>query len=136
MNVQPAFACGAVDCAVNIELFNRAIAGKTAQPAHRDLYVAGAQLSRVVQILEFALVPHLHGPLVLGFAANADAFGIITRIAIRRRAAGSDPFVAAFVALFLFLKPLFQRLHQLVPAAHFFDLGHFLWRQIFLGDRL
>ena len=40
------------------------------------------------------------------------------------------------MALFLLLEPLFQRLHQLVPAAHFFDLRHFLWRQIFLGNRL
>jgi hypothetical protein len=40
------------------------------------------------------------------------------------------------VALLLFLEPLLQRLHDLVPVAERFDRGHFLGGQEFLGDRL
>ena len=38
------------------------------------------------------------------------------------------------MTLFLFFQTLFQRLHQFVPAAHFFDLRHFFGRQIFFRD--
>src|SRR3546814_10122825 len=48
----------------------------------------------------------------------------------------ADPLAAALVALLLFLEPLFQRLHDLVPVAERLDRGHFLGRQEFLGDRL
>ena len=39
------------------------------------------------------------------------------------------------MALLLFLEPLFQRLHDLVPVAERFDRRHFLGGQEFLGDR-
>src|SRR3546814_2107981 len=61
---------------------------------------------------------------------------IIARIADCRGAAGADPLAAALVALLLFLEPLLQRLHDLVPVAERLDRGHFLGRQEFLGDRL
>src|SRR3546814_16183973 len=48
----------------------------------------------------------------------------------------ADPLAAALVALLLFLEPLLQRLHDLVPVAERLDRGHFLGRQEFLGDRL
>src|SRR3546814_14908274 len=48
----------------------------------------------------------------------------------------ADPLAAALVALLLFLEPLFQRLHDLVPVAERFDRRHFLGGQEFLGDRL
>src|SRR3546814_19964193 len=50
----------------------------------------------------------------------------------RTGAASADPFVAAFVALFLFFETLLQRFHQLVEAAEGLDLGHLLGCQMLL----
>ncbi len=44
--------------------------------------------------------------------------------------------VAALMALLLFLEPLAQRLHELVPAAHGLDLLLFFFGQEFLGELL
>ena len=49
-----------------------------------------------------------------------------------RSAASTDPFIAAFVALILFLETFALGLHQLVESAHAFDLGAlFLTQQQF-----
>src|SRR3546814_7050244 len=82
------------------------------------------------------LFPDLQRALVLALAADPHALGVITRIPKGARAACADPLAAALVALLLFLEPLFQRLHDLVPVAERLDRGHFLGRQEFLGDRL
>src|SRR3546814_7981163 len=92
--------------------------------------------SDLVEILELALFPDLQRALVLALAADPHALGVITRIPKGARAACADPLAAALVALLLFLEPLFQRLHDLVPVAERLDRGHFLGRQDFLGDRL
>ena len=60
---------------------------------------------------------------------DADAFGIIAIGAERGCAACADPLVATLVALFLFLKALFECFHELFEAAHGFDLVH-----LFLGE--
>ena len=46
LDVEPALARGAVDRRVEVELVGRAFAGEAAQPAQRDLDVAGAELAR------------------------------------------------------------------------------------------
>ncbi len=112
----------------------RAGAGELAQAAQRDLDVAGAEFDGVVEVLEFALVPHFHGALVLALAADADAFRVVAGIAERRGAAGADPFLAALVAAFLFLEALLQGLEQLVEAAHCLDLLLLLLGEVFLAD--
>ena len=73
---------------------------------------------------------------MLGLAADTNSFGVVTAIAIRRGAASTDPFITALMTLFLFLKPLLQRLHQLVPATHFFNGSHFFGAEILLRNRL
>src|SRR3546814_3778559 len=78
-----------------------------------------------------ALVPYFVCVLVRTLAAGPNAFLIIAGIAERRCAAGADPFVAALMPSLLFLKPLFQRLHDLFPGTERFHLLHFLGRQIF-----
>src|SRR5690606_3010064 len=93
---QAAVPGGVVDGAVDVELFRRALAGELAQAAQGDLDVAGAQFHLVVQVLVFALVPHLHRPaLALAGVADADAFRVVAAGAERAGAAGADPLVAA-----------------------------------------
>src|SRR3546814_2550108 len=83
-----------------------------------------------------ALVPYFVCVLVRTLAAGPNAFLIIAGIAERRCAAGADPFVAALMPSLLFLKPLFQRLHDLFPGTERFHLLHFLGRQIFFRHSL
>ena len=52
---------------------------------------------------------------MLAFTPDPDAFGIVTAVAERRCAARPDPFIATFVALFLFFEPLLQRVHDFIP---------------------
>ena len=129
VDVEIALVRGALDGVVEIELVGRAGAREFAQAAQRDLDVARAELDLVVEVLELALVPHLHGAAVLAFSADADAFGIVARVAERRGAGGADPFLAALVAALLLFEPLLQGLEQLVEAAH--RLDHLL---LFLGE--
>ena len=136
LDIQPSLARRAVDGAVDIQLFGCPVARKAAQAAHGDLDVAGAEFAGVVEILEFALFPDFDRAFMLRFTANADALGIVTGITIGRCPAGTDPFISALMPLFLLFEPLFQRIHQLVPATHLFDFGHFFGRQIFFGNRL
>ena len=120
----------------DIEFIERALTREFPQAAQRDLDVARAKLLGVVEILEFALVPDLHGPLVLRFTADADAFGIVARIAVRRGPLGADPFAAALMALLLFLEPLLERLHDLFPRPKRLDRLHLLGSQVFFGNGL
>ena len=136
MDIEPALLGGAFDRGVEIELVLRAFTGKAAQATQRHLDVARAQFLGAVEVLELALVPHLDRTLVSAFAADPHAFGIVARIAEGRGAAGSDPLVAALVTLFLFLEPLLQRLHDLVPVTQRLDLFHLFFGKEFLGHRL
>src|SRR3546814_10625712 len=61
-------------------------------------------------------------------SADAHAFRVVAAMTERTGAASADPFVAAFVALFLFFETLLQRFHQLVEAAEGLDLGHQIGR--------
>ena len=67
---------------------------------------------------------------------DAHAFGVVAGIAERRRAARADHLRSAFVPLLLFFEALLQRLHELVPAAHGFDLLLLFFAEEFLGERL
>ncbi len=115
MDVEPALPRGAFDRRVEIEFVRRTLAREAAQPAQRDLDIAGAQLLGVVEIPELALVPHLQRAFVLALAADPHALRVIAGIAIGTCAAGADPLVAALVAPLLFVEPLLQRLHDLFP---------------------
>ena len=117
-DVEIAFVRGALDGAVEVELVRRAGAREFAQPAQRDLDVAGAEFDVAGEILELALVPDLdRAEIAVAVLADAHAFGIVAVGAERRGAAGADPFLAALVAALLFGEPLAQRLHKLVEAA-------------------
>ena len=127
---------GLLDRSVEIEFVRRAGAREFAQPPQRHLDVADAELDIAVEILELALVPHLHGAVVaVLFLPDPHAFGIVALGAERRRAGGADPFAAALVAALLFLEPLAKRLHELVPA-HRLDLLLLFLGEVFLGELL
>src|SRR4029077_18643459 len=114
---------GLLDGVVEVELVGRAGAGELAQPPQRDLDVPGAELDLVVEVLELALVPHLHGAEVAVLVlADAHAFGIVAVGAVRRGAGRADPLAAALVAPLLLGEALPQLLHELLPAAHRLDL--------------
>src|SRR5947209_3728791 len=110
VDVEIALVRGALDGVVEIELVGRAGARELAQPAQRDLDVARAELDLVVEVLELAPVPHLHGAAMLALAADAYALRIVAGVAERRGAAGADPFLAALVTALLFFEALLQRL--------------------------
>ena len=76
--VEPArVARGGGDGAVQVQFFGCAFAREATQPAQRDLDVACAELDRVVEVAELALVPHLDCRAVAGgLAADADALGV------------------------------------------------------------
>ena len=135
-DIEPTLPCGAIDGAVDVELVGIALTREPAQAAQRDLDVARAELAGIVEVLELALFPHLDRALVLALAADAHAFGVIARVAERAGSAGADPLVAALMALFLLLKPLLERLHDLFPRPQCLDLFHFLVGKEFLGHRL
>src|SRR3546814_10601879 len=107
--VEPATAGGAVDGGVEIKLLGRALAGEAAEATERDLDVPGAELLRIVEIPELALVPDLDGatlsPAVL---ADADAFRIVAIGAERGGAAGADPLAAALVPPLLLPQSCFR----------------------------
>ena len=93
-----------------------------AQPPQRDLDVARADLDRVVEIPELALVPDLHrAPVPRLLLADPDAFRVVAVGAERARAAGADPLDAALVPTLLLFEAFLQRLHELVPAAERLD---------------
>jgi len=114
------------DRPVQVQLFGGPVTGPAAQAFQGHFDVAGAQLNRVIQVLELALVPDFDRALVAAFfLADTHAFGVVAISAKRRRACGPDPFAAALMATFLFFQPLFQRLHQLVKTTQRVNLGHF-----------
>jgi hypothetical protein len=77
LHVEVALVRGLVDSLVEVELLGRAGAGEAAQAAQGDAHVAHAELDGVVEVLELALVPHLHGAEVAVLVlADADAFGL------------------------------------------------------------
>ena len=118
------------DGAVQVQFRRRALARELTQAAQRDLDVAGAEFQGVVQVLELALIPHLHcAEVAVVVLADAHPFGVVAVGAEGRRAGGADPLRSPLVALLLLLQALFQRLHQLVPAAQGLDLRPFLGRQ-------
>ncbi len=136
-DVKIALVRGAPDGAVEIELLRRAGAGELAQPPQRHLDVAGAELDLSVQILELALVPHLHrAEIAVGILADTHAFRIIAIGAERRRTRRADPLVAALVALLLLLHALAQGLEQLLEPAHRLDLFLLLLGEVFLRELL
>ena len=136
VHVEIAVVGGLPDRGVEIEFVGRAGAGEFAQAAQRDLDVADAELDIAVEILELALVPHLHGAVVAVLVlADAHAFGIVAVGAERRGAGGADPLVAALMAALLFLQALAQRLHELVPA-HRLDLLLLFLGEVFFGELL
>ena len=57
---------GLVDGAVEVEFLGGAGAREPAQAPQRDSHVAHAELDAVVEVLELALVPHLHGAEIAG----------------------------------------------------------------------
>src|SRR4029079_8069649 len=111
-------------------------ARELAQAAQRDLDVAGAELDLVVEILEFPPVPDLdRAEVTVLVLADADAFRVVAVRPERRRAGGTDPFLAALVAALLLPHALAQRFQQLVQAAHRLDLlllflGEVFFRQL------
>ena len=136
MHVEIAVVGGLLDRSVEVELVGRAGARELAQPPQRDLDVADAELDIAVEILELALVPHLHGAVVaVLLLPDAYALGIVAMGAERRGAGGADPLAAALVAALLFLEPLLQGLHELVPA-YGLDLLLLFLGEIFLGELL
>ena len=120
-----------------VELVGRAGARELAQAAQRQLDVARAELDLVVEVLELALVPHLHGAEVPALVlADAHAFRIVAVGAERRGAGGADPLVAALVAPLLLGEALGERLQELLEPAHRLDLLLLLFGQILLGELL
>ena len=101
-----------------------------------------AKLDGVVEILELAPVPNLHGAEISVLVLpDPDAFGVVAVGSEGRCAGGADPLAAALVAASLLLEALFQRLDELVPAQSLdlalFLLGEIALRQLaqpFLGD--
>ena len=121
-DVEVALVGGLVDGVVEVEFLGGAGAGEAAQAPQRDAHVAHAELDAVVEVLELALVPHLHGAEVaVAVLADADAFRVVAIGAEGRGARGADPFAAALVAALLLLQALLQGLEELVPA-HGLDL--------------
>ena len=120
---QAAIACGVADGAVEVQLILRTLASELAQPAQGDLDIAGAQLYRVVEVLVFALLPHLDGlALTLAGIADANALRVVAARAKRAGAAGADPLVAAGMAFLLLIEALLERLDELVEATEGLDL--------------
>src|SRR5262249_42488303 len=127
----------AFDGAVEIELLGGAGAGELAQPAQRDLDVAGAELHLVVEVLEFSPVPYLdRAEVAVLVLADAHAFGIVAVGTERRGAGGAYPFLAALMAAPLLLHALAHRLNELVDPAHPFDLLLFLIGEVFFRELL
>src|SRR3546814_511303 len=93
---------------------------------------ARAEFDGIVEIAEVALLPDLDGLFLSAGSADAHAFRVVAAMTERTGAASADPFVAAFVALFLFFETLLQRFHQLVEAAEGLALGHLLGCQMLL----
>ena len=136
MDVEPALFRRAFDRGVDIELVGRPFAREAAKAPQGHLDIAGAQLLGVVEVLELALVPHLDRALVSAFAADPHTLGVVAGIAEGRGSARADPFVAALMALFLLLKPLLERVHDLVPVTQRLDLLHLFFGEEFLGHGL
>ena len=113
---------------VKVQLVFVAFAGKLAQAAQRHLDVARAEFLGVVVVFVGALVPDLHGAAVAALVLpDADALRVLPVSAKRGGAARAYPFVATFVAFFLFFEALLERFHQLVPA-HGLQFGLFFRR--------
>ena len=120
--------------AVEIEFVGRARARELAQAAQRDLDVARADLDVAVEILEGALVPHLHRAVVAVLVLpDAHARGVVPMGAEGRGARGADPLRAALMALLLLGEALPERFHELVPA-HGLDLFFLVVGEVFLGE--
>ena len=123
------------DGAGQVQFLIGAVAGPFAQPAQRDLDVAGAKLDPVIEIAELAAIPDLDRAAVSAvLLADAHAFGVVAMRAEGRGAGGADPLVAALVAFLLFGQPLAQAAHQLVEAAGGLDRGALLGGQQPLGE--
>ena len=121
--IQPAgIARGAGDGPFQVKFFGRALAGKVAQAAQRDLDVARAEFDVIVEVSELAFCPDLDRRTVLAPAAEAYAFWMRSTVAEGRRSTSSYPLVAPGVALGLLGQALLQGFHQFVPAV-FFQLG-------------
>src|SRR6266704_2523662 len=130
----PGVARGLVDGGVEVELLRRPFARELAEASERHRDVARAELDRVVQVAVLARIPHLdRAPAARLVLADAHALGVVAVGAERGGARGADPLVAALVPAFLLFQPLFQRLHELFPAAHRFDHRLLFGRKVQLG---
>ena len=120
---------------VKVKHIGLAIAGEFPQAAQRHFNVARAKLDTVIEIFEIALVPDFHRFEILVLVlADTHAFRIIAVRAKGRRAARANPFIAAFMAFFLLLKPLFQLFHNFFPAAQRLNFGLFFFGEEFFGQ--
>jgi hypothetical protein len=125
-----------LDGLVEVELLRRALPRETAQAAQGEAHVAHPELDAVVEVLELAPVPYLHGAEVAVLVlADAHAFRVVAVGAKRRGAGGADPFRATLMASLLLLEPLAQGLEQLVPA-HLLELRLLLLGEEALGELL
>src|SRR4029077_7923303 len=115
---------GAAHGVVEVEFVGRTFAREFAQASQRHLYVARPEFDAVVEVLVFALVPHLDGAVVaVLLLADAHASRVVAVGAVRRGAAGADPLAAPLMAALLLGEALLQLLHDLVPAAQRLNLG-------------
>src|SRR5439155_23161349 len=136
VDVEIAVVGGLPDRGVEVEFVRRAGAGEFSQAPQRDLDVADAELDIAVEILELALVPHLHGAVVaVLLLPDSYTFGIVAMGAERRGACRADPLTATLVAALLFLEALTKRLHELVPA-HRLDLLLLFLGEVFFSELL
>ena len=113
-----------VNGAIDIQLVCSALTGEFAQTPQRHLDVARTQFHLIIQVLVFALIPDLDC-LALAFAGVSDSNTLRVETTGTKRAGttGADPFVAAFVALFLLFEAFLKFFDQLVETTKGLDLG-------------
>src|SRR5690606_3312629 len=108
----------------------RALPGKAAQPAQRQLDAAGVQLDIAAEGTELAAVPYLHRTeAVIASLSDADPFGVRSVCTIRACDAGTDPAIAALMPALLLGQTLAEGLQQLVQPAHRLEPRAFLRAQ-------
>ena len=96
------FRCGA-DRIIEVELVCRAGACKLSQSTKRDLNVPSANFDTVIEVFKVSAIPYLDRLLVFALSAYANTFRMKAVVAERRRTASTNPLIAAFVTLLLFL---------------------------------
>ena len=119
---------------VEVELIFRALAGEASELSQGHLEVPGAELHRVVEVLEFASIPDLDGaPVARLVLPDPHPFGVVAVGPEGRFPGRPDPLVAALVPSLLLFQTLLQLLHQLLEAAHRLDERLVLLAELKLG---